>query len=363
MGALGMGLGLAFGRGAAVAAAIIPLGVTAIDTASGNSVMLDVWNSKPGRSNAAVTGNNAALTSTTSVTGTPSGWGTDPGLRYGPTTAGWSLSNWFFDNAQALIRSGGTMTNCKFNVPGSGAGNTKLIDIGYTGAAGDFTLARCDFSGVGMVYYWSPGSPGSTGSAGMLSSTTNYTSISITNARFDQAPFVALKVLATTIALTDSFVGTFGHDPKDDSLPNAAANSHMEQIFVGNGANTFTRVLFDSSDANTDPTNTLTTGLHYIEGDLAGNITVAYVNCIIKGGQTQGISGGAKVQTAVALAAKNATTVNVTFTNCAIEHGQGYYIQTQAETGLGVVTVTDGGGNRDLNTGTLLTVTKSTLAP
>jgi hypothetical protein len=358
---LSINLSLSSGRSSGETA--IPLGITAIDTASGNSVMLDVWNSKPGRSNAAVTGNNASLTSTTSVTGTPSGWSTDPSLRYSPTTAGWSLSNWFFDNAQALIRSGGTMTNCKFNVPGSGAANTKLIDVGYTGSAGNLVLARCDFSGVGMVCYYAPGSPGLTGSAALLSTTTNYTSISITNARFDHAPLVMMKLLATTITLTDSFMGTFGFDPKDDSLPDATANSHMEQMFVGNGANTFTRVLFDTSDANTDPTNTLTTGIHYIEGDLSGNITVAYVNCIIKGGQTQGISGGAKVQTAVALAAKNATTVNVTFTNCAIEHGQGYYIQTQAETGGGVVTVTDGGGNRDLNTGTLLTVTKNTLAP
>ena len=327
----------------------IPLGVVAAGLQA-------VWNYKPGRSGAGTTGNNAALTSTTSVTGKPGGWSTDPSLRYSPTTAGWSLSNWFFDSAQALIRAGGTMTNCKFNVPGSGGVNSKLIDVGYTGVAGDLVLDRCDFSGIGMVYYYAPGSPGSTGASALLSTTTNYNSITISNARFDHAPLVALKVLANTTTLIDSFMGTFGHDPKQDSLPNPAANSHMEQLFISNGTVNITRVLFDTSDANTDPLNILTTGIHYIEGDLSGNIVVNYTNCIIKGAQTQGIAGGAKVQCAVALAAKNGTTVTVTFTNCAIERGQSYYIQTQAELAGGVVTCVDGGGNVDLNTGTPLAI-------
>lgn len=300
-------------------------------------------------------GVNAARSSSISANGTPAGWSSDAQFLYSPAGT-WSLSNWNVDAKQMLTRGDGTYTNCYFNNSGwrLGSSYTKCVAIGghpsATTTSGTFN--NCTFDGTGMSYYYSPGNPGSFGGASILSGTASST-INLSSCAFRNTPLLNFKTLSTgTTTISRCYFGTFGYDPKVDSLPNSSANSHMEQVFMDGGTWNITECLFDASGYDCDPLGQALTGQMYAEAYTSGNLVVNFTRCIIRGASLLSLQRALGAGTYWMQFAARGPNLTVTFTDCVIDPGIGRVTTTA---GGGVLSIS-GSGNLNLLTGASFSV-------
>jgi len=293
-------------------------------------------------------GLSQSVTKRTSIDGTPPGWSHDvtPSLYYSPTTS-FTLSRWAVDSGQALAQGpvGGTFSDVYFNNPGSGSTQySNLATAGYNSTGGTYVYSHCEFDGTGMEYWVDP----STGSAAFVNPIAG-TTVSFDNCRFNHAPLLNLKTHADSLTMTDCFVGTFGYDPK-----NTVPLSHMENVFFDTGVVVLRRVCVDSSAYNSDPTEVYTTALVVAQTNASETtIYLTMEDCIVNGAMTQG--DGTGLPYPIFLSARYAAgkDVHLIISGCAIQKGQIGYISVEELLG-GQVTIVDGGGNYDLDTGALL---------
>lgn len=320
-----------------------PVGVRALGLQS-------VWNL---RMTAGITSAQSALTKTS--VSTPAGWSYDAGLWYGPVATPWTLDNYFVDNGQLVQRTGtATVTNCYFNNPAPAESTSGAYSAcwsqGQITTPCTATFTNCTFDGTGMIYYLVPGNPGTFGAASIVRGTFD-TTMSLTNCRIEHTPLCCFKTTSQgTTTLTNCYFGTYGFDPKADSIGGAGANSHMEQVFFDGGTWNISNCFFDCSGQDTDPLALVSTAQLYAQADTSGNLTVNFTNCIINGASVISAASGGTYW--MQFAGKNGKVCTVTFNNCAIDAGKG---RSVTAVGGGSVSIS-GSGNVDLSTGAAFAV-------
>lgn len=156
-------------------------------------------------------------------------------------------------------------------------------------------------------------------------------SLSLQNCRLINAPRLHIGFSGDTLSLDHCYMGKIGMA--------AVPGDHLEGIFVHAGKISYTNDLFDVADSPTLP-HTIT-GILFFKSD-GGLIDANIDHCIITG--IASLQGNYAIQAAAA-----GYDLKLTISNTGLQRGtSGYVGVTELK---GRVTVVDGGGNYDIDTG------------
>jgi len=145
------------------------------------------------------------------------------------------------------------------------------------------------------------------------------------------APRLHIVFVGTTLSLDHCFVGAIGLLSKSDD--------HLETIFVHGGQISYKNTLFDVTGSPTPP-STLT-GVLFFKSTYS-QIDAVIDHCIVTGEAS--LKGNYAIQ-----AASAGSDINLTISNTGLQRGTSGYIGVT--TGVGKVSIVDGGGNYDIDTG------------
>jgi hypothetical protein len=208
----------------------------------------------------------------------------------------------------------------KFTAPGG----FRLLMVGEKDPEQkSFTNAVFDGAGMGRVF--ASGIQVNSGS-----------SLTLVGCRLVNAPRLHIVFIGTTLSLDQCYVGKIGML----SLP----GDHLEAIFVHAGHVSYTHTLFDVTGSPTPPSS-LSGVLFFKATD--GQIDAVIDHCIITG--ILSLKGNYAIQ-----AGSAGHDINLTISNTGLQKGTSGYVGLT--TGVGKVSLIDGGGNYDIDTGKPITL-------
>lgn len=269
--------------------------------------------------------NSASLPSGSAVT-------TSPNQVFLPLSGTPTLAGWNWNNYNPVVRGGVNLNTFTQNVMTANDGSGRLLKVGNDDAVGGTALADyVTFDALGI----------SNVNAGATQIDSN-SSLTIRHSRLVNASHINLKAFGAAV-VEDSWLGAYCLNPP--------GGAHCESAFFSS-TTSLLRVLVDNTDAA--PLGGQT-GPLYFEADVNGNLVATMDSVIVNWPSSMALLGTMQV------AAKNGKTLQLTVRNSVLKRGSNtgsvnrYFVITQV-TG-GVVTIIDGGGNFDLETGAPINVT------
>jgi hypothetical protein len=164
------------------------------------------------------------------------------------------------------------------------------------------------------------------------------TDFTVRRSRFTDATMMFINVFSDTCLIENCYFGEYGLDVFD-------INSHLEAVFIHGGTGGIYNSRFEP--ASSPPSQGGHTAAIYYEESTA-NIVHVLSDTVI------GWTGSPGIPASVQVAAKNGRSIALTVTGCALKEGTSDYVVVSVLSGS--VTITDGGGNYDYDTGATIDV-------